>query len=98
MRYTWEPHDIIVGRRVWAWNRTEAYIIGYTPGAEAARYGVFSLSDGMVWLSPTKTFAEIAKALNEAGMVPDAIHPADIGDPPVPPSSARINQFNTSDL
>lgn len=94
MRYQWEAHDISVGRRVSAYNRTEGYMVVYMPGTGDARYGVVSLADGMIWLEATKTRQEIAEAFNDAGIVPDAIDVKDIGTKPQPP----VNRVNTSSL
>ncbi len=48
MKITWEAKDIWPGRRVVAYNRTEQYIITYSPsmGANEARLGIASLVDG----------------------------------------------------
>lgn len=85
MRYIWEPHDITPGRRVSAYNRTESYIVVYTAGTGDARYGSASLADGMIWLPPSKTPAEVADAFNKAGMRPDTVSTEDIGKNPARP-------------
>jgi hypothetical protein len=51
MQYIWAEGDILVGRRVMAWNDTEEYIIGYDPsaviGGSGQKYMLVSLIDGM---------------------------------------------------
>lgn len=52
MKYTWEPHDIGCGRRVWGWNRASnsEKIIGYDyndPNKDKW-YLLISLADGLV--------------------------------------------------
>ena len=73
MRYTWEIQDIIPGRRMSSHNRAEGYVVIYSVGTGPKRYGVASLSDGMLWLNPCYTLEEVAEHLNKVGMVPDNV-------------------------
>lgn len=85
MRYIWEPHDITPGRRVSAYNRTESYIVIYTPGHGGSRYGCASLTDGMIWLEASKTPAEVAEWFNKSGVRPDTVSVEDVGENPAIP-------------
>lgn len=77
MKYMWEPHDVICGRRVWSWNRsiTGEYILGYDCNdREVARwYIMVSLSDGSV-IFKCDTIDGMVKHLNHYGYRPADIN------------------------
>jgi len=76
MKYVWEPQDVYAGRHVAAHNRSENYIIGYSPGCRDDRFCIVSLSDGMV-AQQGLTKEAVAKHLNEAGKRPLTVDPTD---------------------
>lgn len=73
MKYTWEPQDFRVGRRVWSKSdasNCEA-IIGYNEGDDT-RYCIVSQADGMVYVSGLNK-AQMINWLNNAGYRPTTI-------------------------
>lgn len=71
MKFTWEPGDIQVGRRVTAHNRSEDWMIGYEPltRREDGNILLFSLKDGMI-ATCGRTAKQMAQHLNESGSIP----------------------------
>lgn len=77
MKYTWEPRDIIAGRIVDSYNRTEQYIIGYEVGTSDDRLLLVSLTDGMIF-TKGHTEESMAEYLNERENNRGGFRPTDI--------------------
>jgi hypothetical protein len=77
MKYTWEPEDIVPGRRLLCTSSTEQYMIGYIVNKGARRsntYVIVSGRDGLIIFSSTCK-ATIAAHMNEYDYVPATVDP-----------------------
>lgn len=79
MKYVWEEHDIVCGRRVWGHNRASnaENIIGYDAGdpKKDRWFLLISLADGLL-VARYASKADMAEDLNKYGYRPgDINHP-----------------------
>lgn len=77
MKYTWEPQDIITGRTIDSYNRSEQYLIGYEVGTSDNRLLLISLKDGMIF-TKGHTETSMAEYLNERDHGRGGFRPTDV--------------------
>ena len=79
MKYLWEAHDIVEGRKVDSHNRAERYMIGYdvSINREDGNLRLVSLRDGML-ATPSLTPEAMAAHLNDSGMRAVCVREEDI--------------------
>lgn len=76
MKFTWEEDDIVPGRKIVQGTAGKIWLLGYMPHiAEAERYVLVSLTDGLV--TPPKSKERMATRLTQDNMIPAeyASHP-----------------------
>ena len=76
MKFTWEEEDIVPGRKIVQGTEGKIWVIGWLPHiAEAERYVLVSLADGLV--TPPKSKEQMATMLTQGRMIPaeHACHP-----------------------
>jgi len=71
VKFTWELHDVLPGRRVGKHDRTEQWLIGYDPSLSDTyrKWALISLEDGML-SSAGVSKRELADRLNSSGDYP----------------------------
>lgn len=79
MKYQWEAHDVVVGRKVDSHNRAERYMVGYDVSidTEGGNLLLVSLRDGML-AEKGVTAEALAQYLNISAMRPVSIIEDDI--------------------
>jgi hypothetical protein len=79
MKYTWEPDDVVVGRRFFSHNGSEEYMVGYDISHhDGSKLCIISCIDGMVsHKKMSKT--DVARHLNESECSPKHLDPKQKG-------------------
>lgn len=80
MKYVWELHDIVPGRRVQSPGRsTEVWMIGYDPAeSDEGNRTLISLNDGMAAMRK-RTAGDLMREFNHNGYRPMELRLDDVG-------------------